>query len=323
MEYRPVVTCPVLLQVTASVVNSFLTATLRVNVKCVNIVSICMVGFLDGSLTLLLFMLQWLSPRLMILYRAVMAVYTTSWSVAGGVLRADGGAKWFIFLTNWGYTFLNIHFILGTILPIYHYSKIQRKASSAHVNDYTADHQSNAVSKSAVELHKDPDTHDYKRCPAFRVACKASWVIYNIAACIGPVITAAYWSAVYTPGMPVDGADVDAHAVNSVMIILDTLICSIPIRLLHVVHGMLFVSVYAVFTVVYWQAGGTNTDGKPYVYAVLDYQNHPTLAVIMIVAIFFVALPLSQFFLYCLFRFRCWLSERRAGSAEKNYNPQV
>lgn len=264
------------------------------------------------------FLLQWLSPRLMILYRAILAVYTTSWSIAGGFLRLDQGAKWFIFLTNWSYTFLNIHFIMGTILPIYYHIKIKKTVSCLNNGD---DHESGYDCKASTDHHSGQYLQVIdvsKRFPYFQVACKASWVIYNIAAGVGPVITVAYWSAVYTPGKRVDGADVDAHAINSVMIIVDTLMCSIPVRLLHVVYPMLLMITYALFSVIYWKSGGTNPFGQPYIYAVLDYQNHPTVAAITIVSIFFIALPLSQSFLYCLFRFRCWLKNRKAHPETKS-----
>lgn len=259
-------------------------------------------------------MLQWLSPNLMILYRAALAVYTTSWSIAGGLLRSADGAKWFIFFTNWGYTFLNIHFILGTILPYYYHWKIRKSVNHANTDDINSD----CKTDDALSTDESHQVINVSRFPWFQRACKASWVIYSIAACVGPVITVTYWSAVYTPKVRVDGADVDAHAVNSVMIIVDTLMCSIPIRFFHVVYPMAFMLLYAIFTVIYWLSGGTNNIGKPYVYAVLDYQNHPVIATITILCIFFIALPLSQLFLYWLYRFRCWLKTRKACSCTMN-----
>lgn len=136
---------------------------------------------------------------------------------------------------------------------------------------------------------------------------QALWVIYNIAANTALLVTGTNWD--YS-GYKVDGLTVTTQILNTVFILLETLLGTVPVRLFHVIYPMLFTVVYVMFSVVYWAGNGTNTLGQPYIYSVLDYSGNPTDSIGTILGFFFVGHPLTQLALFILFRVRFWLRRK-------------
>lgn len=136
---------------------------------------------------------------------------------------------------------------------------------------------------------------------------QALWVIYNIAANTALLVTGTNWD--YS-GYKVDGLTVTTQILNTVFILLETLLGTVPVRLFHVIYPMLFTVVYVMFSVVYWAGNGTNTLGQPYIYSVLDYSGNPTDSIGTILGFFLVGHPLTQLALFILFRVRVWLRRK-------------
>lgn len=74
----------------------------------------------------------------------------------------------------------------------------------------------------------------------------------------------------YLPGGSVTVIDIFTHGVNAIYVIVNASVTSVPVRFYHFLHGILFGVTYVVFTAVYYAAGGTNHQNKPYIYPVLD-----------------------------------------------------
>ncbi|KAK3728730.1 hypothetical protein QZH41_002657 [Actinostola sp. cb2023] len=242
------------------------------------------------------------------------AIYTTIWTILGGVERVDAGFKWFIFLTNWSYTFLNVHFIISALLPAYyHYVYTQRKVLACDSNDNEDPDKQEIGQLNLESARPDDDKPDSNlRHPRMLIlSFKASWVIFNIAANLAPLVTVMYWAFDYVPGQFVDASSANAHALNTLLMIIDIMICNVPFRLLHFIYPMFYALVYTSFTVIYWAVGGTNHRGEKYIYAIMDYEKNAGLAFIMAAMFVFLAIPVSQFLLYGLYRFRVWLVTRR------------
>ena len=109
------------------------------------------------------------------------------------------------------------------------------------------------------EMLYDKDAPDASRATSMRWFHKALWVIYNIASVAAILVTISFWSIIYrTLNNQISVITVIIHAVNSIVIVSDTMLRSIPVRLFHVVYPMLYSITYALFTVVYWACGGTN-----------------------------------------------------------------
>lgn len=58
--------------------------------------------------------------------------------------------------------------------------------------------------------------------------------------------------------MPVNAANVLTHATNSIGMFLDVLIVAYPIRIYHVTQPIFFGLIYAIFSIIYFFAGGTD-----------------------------------------------------------------
>ena len=244
---------------------------------------------------------QWLPGRAFIVYRVILALYTTAFTVLGAIKRQEHGVKWFIFLTNWSYTFLNLHFLVSAFIVIYYHCNRRRFRASDEEEEKEQEEQE----EEKEEEDPTPFVYDVKsRLP---LACKASWVIYDIAANIAFPVTVVYWSLVHVPGLPYDSVTFNAHALNSVVIVLDTMLSCIRVKLLHIVYPIIFITIYLVFSLIYWACGGTDPDNKPYIYAALDYGGHPVRAVITICLFVSVGNVMSQLLLFGLYRLRIWL----------------
>ena len=140
---------------------------------------------------------------------------------------------------------------------------------------------------------------------------KVAWFLYAIAVNNSILVTTVYWSLLYT-GFKIREADVAFHLLNSVLMLTETCLSAVPVRLLHVVYAELYGLLYMLFTVVYWRSGGTNTDGDSYIYPIIDYKAKPYAAVVLIITYGLVGLPVSQLLTFGLFKLRCYLHSLRS-----------
>lgn len=111
-------------------------------------------------------------------------------------------------------------------------------------------------------------------------------------------------------GGKTSGLDFSTHALNSVFILIDLMLSSIPVRLLHIVYCWVFGLSYLLLTVIFWAADGTNARDKPYIYSYIDYDSIPALASGIIVAFVLVGQPLVQALMFGLYKLRNFLTQK-------------
>lgn len=148
---------------------------------------------------------------------------------------------------------------------------------------------------------------------------KIVWCFWVISANAGLVVTIEYWSLVFRP--PTSFMDISVHALNSVFILTELFTGKLPVHILHWIYVMLFSIIYAVFTIIYWAAGGVNYRGDPYIYDILNYENGKPgkIAAVLLLSVFVLS-PLLQFIFYGLYRFRFRLQNKMRHS---NMNDNV
>ena len=105
--------------------------------------------------------------------------------------------------------------------------------------------------------------------------------------------------------------DVSAHAVNSIYVVCDVCVTGIPVRMLHFYQTLIFGAAFAIFSLIYWVAGGTNWEGKDYIYSSLDYTNKPTTTAISWLAVL-VSCAVLHLLMYGVYRLRAYLYSRCA-----------
>lgn len=95
----------------------------------------------------------------------------------------------------------------------------------------------------------------------------------------------------------------EKHIWNSVYIIVEFCITATPIRLLHAIYPMAYALIYITFTLIYWAAGGVNSEGKTYIYSTLNWDNVKSTLPLVVGVVFF-AVPLLQAIIWSGFLLR-------------------
>lgn len=219
-------------------------------------------------------------------------------------------AKLFIFLTNWTYLILNLFFLQATMLSSCAVCNEYRESRGTHpsTND-------KPESKDAIEMGSGDDkpesveatTEVAHEKDALRFRHKLFWLLHIISANSGLLVTVGYWTVLFEEDEPVDLNNITKHALNSVFMVIDTFLSSIPVRLFHFVYALVYIVVYLAFTVVYWQLGGTNNQGQPYIYKLLDYNNFEASTGCLVAFFLLLVLPVLQMILFGLVKLRDYL----------------
>ena len=252
------------------------------------------------SLCLPIFLLQWLSLPIFVVYRLIVTAYNLAWLIYDIHCH---GRKLFIYLTYWTYTILNMYLICATTLSCIalHRALWKQKETASGPdkrsvaiemgplddNYGTIDHESEAGERDALRFHH-----------------KIFWLLYIISANAGLLVTAGYWTLLYEDDEPIDANNITKHALNSVFMLIDTFLSSIPARLFHSVYPLLYTIIYLAFTVAYWQLGGTNLQENPYIYKLLDYDNIQPSTGCLVGFFLLVVQPILQLILFGLVKFR-------------------
>ncbi|XP_013133344.1 PREDICTED: protein rolling stone-like isoform X2 [Papilio polytes] len=177
----------------------------------------------------------------------LLVVRLTLAAVASGILIwslvAGAGPYWIIYLTNWGLLLVTMMTLSGLLVSCMSLCK--------PLTD-------------AVEL------------PWY---VSMYWLIYNITVSIAIMITLLYWILLFDPDETNDGSaqgdiwlDVATHGINSCITLVEVLAARTPVRLLHVYQPLGVGLWYAAFSGVYYAAGGTDGNGYPFIYEILDWR---------------------------------------------------
>ena len=136
---------------------------------------------------------------------------------------------------------------------------------------------------------------------------KVHWVLFYVAITSALFVTSLFWLVVYGVSQDVKKSELTAgicqvHGVNAFFAVLDIILTGIPIRALHVVFPVCFSASYAVFSVIYYSAHGTDAEGNRYVYSALDWSK-PGLAIGVLLSSVVIE-SLVYVFMYLLYRLR-------------------
>lgn len=285
----------------------------------------------------------WFGVPLILIYRVLVALYCIVWIILSGFHPWNNHEKWFIYLTNWSFLFVTSYFILSSLLTAFYY-KAECKQGEYEMGSpepiplkhrYGLSRSSDIDSreKSREEIRGSRDKTESRGAARdieqSRSEIKASinplevgeeipmswyheglWVIYNIAANTALLITVTNRDYAATESPKNDGLIITTQVLNTVFILLETLLGTVPVQLLHVIYPMLFSVVYIMFTVVYWATKGNNSIGQPFIYSILDYSGNPQRSIATVLGFFFIGHPVAQLALFIIYRIRCLLSRK-------------
>ncbi|XP_068139993.1 protein rolling stone-like [Drosophila tropicalis] len=187
------------------------------------------------------------------------------------VVETFYGGRWFIYLTDWGFTLCTYTAIYGAVITtIYYFRPFYFAPNSCALKIYWASHFTSTV--------------------------------------LAFMITLVFWSAVY-PSLPDDmGDDVYSfleHASNSVLMLLDLFMVAYPARLMHLIYPVIVLTIYCLFSLIYYCTGGTDILGNHFIYEILDWEK-PGLAIGSICGCLILVICLSTL-VFWLYRFRIWM----------------
>ncbi|XP_011567957.3 protein rolling stone [Plutella xylostella] len=125
---------------------------------------------------------------------------------------------------------------------------------------------------------------------------KTYWVLHNAAVTMALLISIFYWAFLTDSAEGQEYAvdkvlDYFIHAVNSVAMLLLLLSGRQEFRVMHVLHALAFATIFLLFSLIYYAAGGTNGLGNDFIYPTMDWSRpgfsalNSVLTVIMIVLI--------------------------------------
>lgn len=282
------------------------------------------------------FLPQWFGVIIVLLYRFFVAAFCFGWLIGGAIYYPRSGPRWFIYLSNWSFFFVTLYFICATIVTAVHYKKHRKQGQHdvrdpaendveefalkencgdpANGNSTNGREPRNTVGTRHVrddgEVVFAVDDLEASRADPMAWFHEALWVIYNIAAVAATVVTLSFWLLIFRYTNGASALSVVVHGVNSIVMVGDTMLSSIPVRLFHVVYPMLYSATYIVFTVIYWAFGGTNSFGMPYIYPQTDYTGRPVLSAVSQVCLFFIGLPLCQSVMFGFYGLRVWMKTK-------------
>jgi hypothetical protein len=196
---------------------------------------------------------------------------------------------WPFYMTSWSLTVLLLHLWLMALLVIYYYNF--KNTFYCASNTVTAN--PNTASKTDCELplnqehvqqpqqQQQQQQQDTKTPWFIKFMIKISWLLYNIVAISAIVVTVCYFSYVFFAQMKPDPdilmqiGDFHRHGLNSLVVIIDIIIVSYPVFILHFVYTVVFGYVYALATFIYWFLD----PAENIIYFTLDYSKPMTISI--------------------------------------------
>ncbi|XP_067621794.1 protein rolling stone-like [Eurosta solidaginis] len=184
---------------------------------------------------------QWQSQNksiIWLIYRWIFAFIFIAGAVGSWLDRFCDG-KWFIYLTNWGFSLCMLTSVSGALLVTIFYCG-----------------KENTVRPWVLKLY---------------------WMSHLTTVVFATVITLVYWTSIYPTQDNADKGSIVinlwSHAFNSIFMILDLMLIAFPGRILHFIYPLCLALIYTIFTVIYYYAGGVDCIGNRYIYPILDWSS--------------------------------------------------
>lgn len=238
---------------------------------------------------------MWQYQMLFLIYRWIIAIFfVVEIGVIGYEIRGVG-AKYFIYLTNLGFTLLTLYTLWSAVSVTVRFFQV-------HV------FCRNEVD--GLDMHPSMlEEHVPRGCCQTAANTltwyqMGQWLLYTLAVEVALGITLLFWSLLYKPGHDAlffTHENLVPHLINGITAFLETWISGVPVRLLHFIYPVTFGAGYIVFTGIYYAANGTNPNGSHSIYPVLDYENKLGFAVGVDLITVFVLAPLLHMLLFAQF----------------------
>lgn len=100
------------------------------------------------------------------------------------------------------------------------------------------------------------------------------WLFFYLGINMALFVTLLFWIVVYSISHDITRLTFgiyNFHGVNALFALIDIFVTGVPVKILHVMYPIMFGTAYAVFSVIYYSAHGTDGMGHRYVYSALNW----------------------------------------------------
>ncbi|XP_041470795.1 protein rolling stone-like [Lytechinus variegatus] len=253
-------------------------------------------------------------PTSYVVYRVILAFYQTLWNSLVIIYwddtrfyrPIDNKAKWPIYLSNWSFFFLTLYFVIAAASAVtYHFNKNKAKVSSTSPESVRLE----SIKTTSPILPTTGDPSEPDSSPTSRPLpwyFKVTWCLQTIASSAVLFVAMGYWFFEYDPALEkLHVFTLHVHAVGTVLAIIDFTVSAHPFRILHFVYPMLYFTVYVIFTVIYYYAGGLNPYGGKEMYeGLIDWEDGVKPSVFMALMFTLVVGPVLHAMYFGLYLLR-------------------
>ncbi|XP_066283800.1 protein rolling stone-like [Branchiostoma lanceolatum] len=260
-----------------------------------------------------------------VVYRGLAAIFT--FLVLQGnmvVLNITSNFGWFLKFTHWGFVALTVHMCVSAAICLREHVK-GRDVSGGGDDDYFDDsgaREGDDFYRNGPNMEQMPRSnekspkrrhHEQNRSTGpLPWYIKLDWALYNIACTHALTISIVYYSSM--------GADLSTnswflHVMNSIIVVMEVLICGIPTRIAHVIYPLLFMVTYLLF--VYWVSSLDGFKKYGQVYTFLDFAGKTKRTAYMVVIMMIIVVPAFHLMVYVIYRCRLALLGMVKGESVK------
>ncbi|XP_065176426.1 protein rolling stone-like [Sycon ciliatum] len=190
----------------------------------------------------------------------------------------EGSAKWFIFLTNWGYLMVVLSFVGFVIVGVF---QLWRRRS--------------------LLLQGKVDEELRQGLAVWNWLHALQQVIFSIGLASSILITILYYALLSPRG---GFLDVSVHALNTVLTVIAICLTNFKVNVLHFIYPLVFGVAYLIFSVIYTLSGGTNTQNRTYIYSPLDWNSKPGGAAALSLPAVLIGIPVVHLICYGIMKLR-------------------
>ena len=231
-----------------------------------------------------------------VIYRWVISLYFGGYFIA--FLSTSVGSKFMIFLTNWSYIVLNLHFLYSALSTTIDFFKAYL-CCRQHYNDL-------AFERDADEFEiVEPKGCFDRQNNSIKWYHMIQWVLFIAGTQAAVIVVILFWGLLYR-GYDITLYDGHYHLGNGIAGVLDLWVSGFPIRFLHFYIIQIYAATYASFTGIYYGAGGTGYNGTSYIYPPLNYEESPGFAAGLVIGVVIVV-PIVHLLFYAQYVARFWL----------------
>nr|ADD38575.1 Protein rolling stone [Lepeophtheirus salmonis] len=244
------------------------------------------------------------STGIYLLYRFIIWAFVfTNFSIhiifAGALGNARVGLIVFSYLTIQSMTLVNIYFTLEFFVAIIYFLKEKKNRENIPIS---------------IQLPKDNG-----KVPLW---VSAKGTLGNITIVSAFTVTVLYWSLLYAyDDDKATYSNIFIHGLNSVVCVIDIFIIERNVSLYQFYQPILFGVWYISYSIIYFFAGGTNLDGDPYIYPILDWRN-PGVA-ILTVLVSLIVLICNHALYYAFYKIRLFLRKTLLGTSKHKEKSEI